>query len=104
LGICARYDPKNFLDGYVPLAPLSNGDVKVLIDGKSEVSSNRNISVTIKCDKPEAIVRYYDYINGDFTLKMSNRFGEPGVYWDYAEDGFNFRLHDYDSQPPEGYE
>lgn len=104
LGICARYDPINFLDGFVPIPVITNGDTEILIDGSSEVSGNRNLAITIQCDTPEALVRYYEHVNGDFEKKMDNRFGPRGIYWDYMEDGENFYLHDYDSTPPEGYE
>lgn len=50
------------------------------------------------------LVKFYEYVSSDFTRKMSNRYGEQGVYRDYAEDGVGCIPHDYDSQPPEGYE
>lgn len=104
LGIVAKYNPQNFLDGFVPMHVIVGPNEKTLYEGTNDSAVGNNVTIPATCENPEAIVKLWEYINSDFTKKLSNRYGEEGVYWEYTGSGNNYVLHDYDSVPPEGYE
>lgn len=103
LGVVAKYNPQNFLDGFVPMHIITGPNEKILFEGSND-SVAQAISMPADCEYADVICKVYEYINSDFARKMTSRFGEEGVYWERTGEGNNYTLHDYDSQPPEGYE
>lgn len=104
IGICAKYNPTNFISGYTPLGIILGPNEKTLFAGTNDSGAGNPISIAASCDDPETLVKLYEYVNSDFARRMSNRYGEEGVYWEFTGNGTEYILHDYDSQPPEGYE
>ncbi|MEG0049918.1 MAG: hypothetical protein RR865_12210 [Clostridia bacterium] len=104
LGVCVRFDPRNYCDAFVPLNPILNAEGTTMVGGVKEPGAAKRISITKKCEHPEAILQYYEYINCDQLRKLTERYGEKGVYWDFEGEGPQYVTHDYDSQPPTGYE
>jgi putative aldouronate transport system substrate-binding protein len=104
LGVCAKYNPLNFLDGYVPMNPIVGPNEVTLIEGTKDSTVNNNLLIPLTCECPEVVVKVYEYVNSDFSRRMSNRYGVQGVYWDFTGEGDDYVLHDYDGTPPEGYE
>lgn len=103
IGIVAKYNPLNMLDNFVPLGIIEGPNEKTLYEGTNTIVPG-NISIPKTCEHPEAVLQVWEYINSDMTRKLSNRYGEEGVYWSYTGNGTDFTLQDYDSTPPEGYE
>lgn len=82
---------------------ITGPNEKILFEGSND-SVAQAISMPADCEYADVICKVYEYINSDFARKMTSRFGEEGVYWERTGEGNNYTLHDYDSQPPEGYE
>ena len=104
LGVCAKYNPLNFLDGFVPMNPIVGPNEVTLIEGTKDSTLNNALLISNTCAYPDVVVKLHEYVNSDFTRKYCNRYGEYGVYWEFTGEGLDYILHDYDSQPPEGYE
>ncbi|MBO4368243.1 MAG: extracellular solute-binding protein [Clostridia bacterium] len=104
LGICAKYNPMNFLDGFTTLHVIKNGDTRTMIEGSTDSSLGAGMTLPKTNEYPEVFMKFYEYINSDHSRKMTLRYGEKGVYWDYTGNGIEYTIQDYDSTPPEGYE
>ena len=104
LGVVAKYNPQNFLDGFVPMQHNHRAPMKRHCSRAAMTRLLRQFRCPLDCEYADVICKVYEYINSDFARKMTSRFGEEGVYWERTGEGNNDTLHDYDSQPPEGYE
>ena len=105
LGICAKFNPQNFLPGQLTtLHIIKNGDVRTMIEGNQDSSVPASITIPKTNEHPDVLVKFYEYVNCDHRRKMTLRYGEEGVYWQYTGNGIEYTLTNYDSDPPEGYE
>lgn len=43
--------------------------------------------ITTACKNPEALIRWYDYVNSDLDVQMLWNFGKEGLAWYYTESG-----------------
>jgi len=50
-------------------------------------------ALPVSCTNPEAVIRWYDYCNSSFELKMNTSYGEEGVYWTQGENGWSYGPH-----------
>ena len=56
-------------------------------------------TITTKCERPELLVRWYDYINSDLDILNLWNYGPEGVIWRYCDDG---RWELFEDNVPEG--
>lgn len=86
---------------YIPLPPLKSSVAEPIWDGaKNKFAGwSGGFVITKACKNPEALVRWFDYINSDFETKMFWNFGERGVLWEMNDET---REYWYVTNLPEG--
>lgn len=57
-------------------------------------------AITTKCEYPEAMLRFYDYLNSSYENRLYYYWGQEGTAWEKTDDGKILRLN---AQVPEGY-
>lgn len=69
---------------YMPLPLLKgpDGTQMVLVNGHDNMN---NFTITHSCKNPEALVRWYDYVNSSLELAGQWGRGKQGVSWDVTE-------------------
>ena len=74
---------------FATLERFGYGDNTVYQDGiKDRTTANQLVwVVTTACEKPNAAVRYWDYLASDDKLSVATALGEQGKLWDEYEDG-----------------
>jgi putative aldouronate transport system substrate-binding protein len=74
---------------FVTLDRFGYGDYTCYQDGiKDRTTANQLVwVVTSACEKPNAAVRYWDYLASDDKLSVATALGEQGKLWDEYEDG-----------------
>ena len=68
---------------HVPPLKGPNGDQLV---GLNSIVRTEGFSITTACKNPEALVRWYDYVNSTPQLKLEWGRGERGSFWDFVDD------------------
>ncbi|MDA3733185.1 extracellular solute-binding protein [Niameybacter massiliensis] len=73
---------------YIALPPLKSSVSEPLWDGQKEKFAgwNGGFVITKACKNPEALIRWFDYVNSDFSTKMEWYFGERNVLWDMNDE------------------
>lgn len=90
LGIMPIYDPSNKIGPdhpYVPLPPILSKDGSLLYEGSMEPKVPKGLAVTIACETPATLVRYYDYVNSSMENKLTWGYGKKDYLWTLNEDG-----------------
>ncbi|OUP13164.1 extracellular solute-binding protein [Anaeromassilibacillus sp. An200] len=91
LGAVIAFDPSivvgaEMINDYVAVPPLKGPNGDQMWNDTGNISST-GFSITVKCEQPEVLVRWYDYIRSDFEVALLWNRGPKGVAWDYTEDG-----------------
>lgn len=90
LGIMPIYDPTNVIGAghaYTPLHPIKGEDGGLLYEGSMEPKVVKGVTITVACEHPEALVRFYDYVNSSMESKLTWSYGREGYLWTLNEDG-----------------
>ena len=90
-------------DDYVGVLPLTgpNGDQMIRANYINQLTG---FQITIACEQPEVLVRWYDYVNSTSDMVMRWNRGLENINWKYWDDGehkyaINLPV-DPDSDPP----
>lgn len=54
LGVCAKYNPQNFLDGFVPMNIIVGPNEKTLYSGTNDSSHSGNLIISKECETPRS--------------------------------------------------
>lgn len=77
---------------YIALPPLKSSVADPIWNGTKDKFAgwSGGFVITKACKNPEALVRWFDYVNSDFERKMSWYFGERGILWDMNNETREF--------------
>lgn len=88
-GVYLDYNPiynagKEYAEDYVVMTPLKGPQGYQVHDGNTMAIKGvkSGFTITKKCENTEVLVRWVDYLNSSFELKMNWEFGNKGVGWD----------------------
>lgn len=68
---------------HVPALKGPNGDQIV---GLNNLNRDTGLYITTKCEEPEALVRWYDYVNSSLDTKLKFRTGKENEVWYYTDE------------------
>lgn len=69
---------------YQPLPALKGPDGTQMV-GMNSLTRDSGFAISKKCKNPEALIRWYDYINSSMEIAAEWGRGPRGVMWDVAE-------------------
>lgn len=69
---------------YQPLPALKGPDGTQMV-GMNSLTRDGGFAISKKCKNPEALIRWYDYINSSMEIAAEWGRGPRGVMWDVAE-------------------
>lgn len=86
---------------YIALPPLKSSVAEPIWSGVKDSFAGwpQGFVITKACKNPEALIRWFDYVNSDFERKMNWFMGERGVLWDMNDETKEFW---YQMNLPEG--